>query len=316
MSRRAWLLFTAMGVIWGIPYLLIKISVGVLSPPTLVFCRTAIGGLLLLPLALAHGDIRPVLRRWRWMLVYTVVELAVPWLLLSEAETQLSSSLSGLLVAAVPLVGAAIATVLRSDDRLDSRRGLGLVVGFAGVGALVGLDLSHTSLVAFLEVGVVVVGYALGPVIISRRLDGVPATGVAATSLALTALIYAPPGLTHLPATWPPLGVVLSVLALGAVCTALAFVLFFALIAAVGPIRATVITYVNPAVALILGVVVLGERLTLGAGAGFVLVLTGMILATRRPTSPAQDRTEVSAMITAMASSNAPPGDLQADRAP
>ena len=316
MTRRGWVLFGLMAVIWGVPYLLIKVAVGVLQPPTLVWCRTLIGALILVPVAAGRGELRAVTRCWRWMLVYTVVELGIPWLLLSYAEQQLSSSLSGLLIAAVPFVGAVIALVLRSDDRLDARRALGLLVGFAGVAALVGLDVSHSSVAAFAEVGVVVVGYAVGPVIITRRLAGLPANGVVAVSLGLAALAYTPAGLTNLPAGWPGWDVVLSVLALGVVCTALAFILFFALIAEAGPIRATVITYVNPAVALLLGVVVLHEPLTVGAGLGFVLVLVGMLLATRRQGPRGENRTEMRAMTTATATTAAPPGDLELDCMP
>ena len=315
VTRRAWILFALMAVIWGIPYLLIKVSVGVLEPPTLVWFRTLIGAAILVPVAASRGEILPVLRRWKWMLVYTVVELGVPWLLLSYAEQQLSSSLSGLLIAAVPFVGAVIALILRSDDRLDARRALGLLIGFAGVAALVGLDASHSSALAFVEVGVVVIGYAIGPVIIVRVLSDLPANGVVAVSLGLAAIAYIPAGLTNLPRSWPGANVVLSVLALGVICTALAFILFFALIAEAGPIRATVITYVNPAVALLLGVVVLHEPLTVGAGVGFVLVLVGMLLATRRQPPRAAGTAEMRAMTTATATSAAPPGDLEMDPA-
>lgn len=285
MTRRGWLLFAAMGAIWGVPYLLIKVAVGELTPPSLVLLRTGIGALVLLPIAVGRGQVRPLFRRWRWVLLFTVVELAVPWLLLAYAEQRLSSSLSGLLVAAVPFVGAVLALALGSEDRLDLRRAAGLLVGFSGVAALVGLDVSHSDPVAFVEIGIVTVGYASGPVIIARRLVGLPSIGVVAVSLALTAVLYAPIGIAQMPAHLPRTSVLLAVGTLGVVCTALAFLLFFELIAELGPVRATVITYVNPAVALLLGVVVLGEPLTVGAGVGFALILLGSFLATRRPPS-------------------------------
>ena len=285
MSRRGWLLFAAMGVIWGVPYLLIKVAVADLTPAVLVFLRTATGAVILLPLAAAQGALRPLLARWRWVLVYTVVEVAVPWMLLSDAERHISSSLAGLLVAAVPFVGAIIAVLTGGEDRLDGRRLAGLLVGFVGVGTLVGFDLGHGSVGAIVEIAVVVIGYALGPVVITRRLSGTPAVGVVVASLVLTALVYAPVGVLQLPHSAPPLKVILAIAALGVVCTALAFLLFFALIGEVGPVRATVITYVNPAVALALGVVVLAEPLTPSAVAGFALILAGMVLATRRNVS-------------------------------
>jgi drug/metabolite transporter (DMT)-like permease len=282
MSRRGWLLFVVMGVIWGVPYLLIKVAVADLSPVSLVFLRTGTGALLLLPIAAARGALGPLRAHWRWVLVYTVAEVAVPWLLLADAERHISSSLAGLLVAAVPFIGALLALLSGGEDRLDGRRVAGLVIGFVGVGALVGFDVSGGNLGAIGEIAVVTVGYALGPMIVARRLSGIPAVGVVATSLVLSALVYAPAGVAQLPRHAPSVQVVLAVAALGVVCTALAFLLYFELIREVGPIRATVITYINPAVALVLGVLVRGEAFTAGAGAGFALILLGMFLATGR----------------------------------
>jgi drug/metabolite transporter (DMT)-like permease len=276
------MLFAAMGVIWGIPYLLIKVAVSELSPAVLVLGRTAIGAVLLLPLAAARGSLAPLRRPWRCVVLFAVVEVALPWLLLSDAERRLSSSLSGLLVAGVPIVGALLAWLTQSDDRLDAGRALGLVVGFLGVAVLVGFDVSGGEWWAVAEVGLVAVGYATGPLIVARRLSRVPGEGVVAASLAMTALLFAPVALTQLPRAAPSPDVVGAVAILGVVCTALAFLLFFALIAEAGPVRSTLFTYVNPAVALGLGVLVLGEPLTLGAGAGFVLILLGSFLATRR----------------------------------
>ena len=290
MTRRGWLLFATVGVIWGVPYLLIKVAVADLSPASLVFLRTATGALVLLPIAAARGSITPLRAHWRWVLIYTVAEVAVPWMLLADAERHVSSSLAGLLVAAVPFVGALLALMTRGEDRLDARRLAGLVVGFAGVATLVGFDVSGGSLGAVAEIAVVTVGYALGPMIIARRLGGVPAVGVVATSLVITAVVYAPLGVLELPVHAPSIQVVLAVASLGVVCTALAFLLFFALIAEVGPARALVITYVNPAVALALGVAVLGEPFTAGTGAGFALVLVGMFLATARATARSRRR--------------------------
>ena len=290
MTRRGWLLFGVMGVIWGVPYLLIKVAVADLSPASLVFLRTATGGLVLLPLALARGSILPLRARWRWVLLYTVVELAVPWMLLADAERHVSSSFAGLLVAAVPFIGALLALLTGAEDRLDARRVGGLLVGFLGVATLVGFDLSGGSLGAVAEIAVVTIGYALGPMIIAHRLRDVPAVGVVTASLVLTAIGYAPAGVLQLPHHAPSVQVILAVAALGLVCTAVAFLLFFALIAEVGPIRATVITYVNPAVALGLGVIVLGEAFTAATAAGFALILLGSFLATGRTGQAAPQR--------------------------
>ena len=285
MSRRGVVLFTAMSVIWGIPYLLIKVAVRDLSPDVLVFCRTAIGAALLVPVAAARHELRPVVALWRPLLAYTVVELAVPWLLLSTAEQRLPSSLTALLVASVPLASAVLAWSMGERDSLGRRGLIGLVLGLAGVGALVGLDVSGGDLPSVAMMLVVATGYAVGPAIFARRLGGVPPLGVAAASLAICAIGFAPLAVLHLPTTAPTTSVVMSVAVLGVVCTALAFVVFFALINELGPVRAMVFTYVNPAVAVVLGVVFLGERFGLATAVGFVLVLAGSVLATGpRPT--------------------------------
>ncbi len=289
MTRRGAALFAALCVVWGIPYLLIKVAVSDLSPPALVFLRTGIASVLLLPLALGRGTIRPVLAKWRPVLAFSAVEIAAPWLLLSDAERHLPSSLSGLLIAAVPLVGAGLAMLRPDGDRVDRIGLLGLLVGVVGVAALVGLDIYGTQAAAVLEIAGVVVGYATGPVIMNRSLADVPALGVVAVSLTLCTIGYAPFAIPALPGAWPRSSVLVSVVLLAVVCTAVAFLLMFALVAEVGPVRATVITYVNPAVAVAAGVIILGEPLTAAVVVGFVLVIAGSVLATRRrrPAAPA-----------------------------
>jgi drug/metabolite transporter (DMT)-like permease len=281
MTRRGLVLFGAMCLIWGVPYLLIKIAVRDLSPATLVFARTGLAALLLLPLAGGRGDLRKLSARWLPLLIFAVVEIAIPWLLLASAEQRLSSSLTALLIAAVPLIGAAVAISTRSRERLGRRAVAGLVLGFAGVAALVGFDTGNASLAAVAKVGGVAVCYAVGPIILDRYLSDLPALGVIAASLALCALAYAPIAAVDLPAHVPGAEVLSAVVVLAVVCTALAFVVFFALIAETGPVRATVITYVNPAVAAVAGVATLGESFTAGMGAGFVLILAGSTMATR-----------------------------------
>jgi drug/metabolite transporter (DMT)-like permease len=282
MTRRGAVLFAAMGVIWGIPYLLIKVAVEELSPSTLVLARTAVATIILLPVALARGQLPEVLRSWRPVVAFAVVEIMAPWLLLGVAEQHLSSSLTGLLIAGVPLVGAVLAVVTRSDDRLDRRRVAGLLLGFAGVAALVGFEVGGGDVGAVLAVAVVVVCYAVGPLILSRWLSHLPGLGVITMSLAITALVYLPLGLAQAPSSWPSTKVVLAVCGLAVVCTAVAFLVFFALIAEIGPTRSTVITYVNPAVAVLLGVTLLDEDFTAATAVGFVLILAGSVLATRR----------------------------------
>ena len=281
MSRRGLALFVAMCVIWGIPYLLIKVSLEGLGPVDLVFVRFALGAVLLVPIALTRVEVRPILRRWGWIIAYTIIEMGVPWVLLSDAELRISSSLSGLLVSTVPLIGVVIGILTRSGEHHGWRRILGLMIGLVGVGVLVGFDVSSSNFGAIAEVIVVAICYATGPYIINRKLSDLPSLGVIASSLLLAALAYAPAALVQLPHAWPSGRVIAAVLTLGVVCTALAFLLFFALIREIGPVRATVITYVNPAVAVALGVLLLNERLTVAIAVGFALILSGSVLAAR-----------------------------------
>ena len=287
MSRRGLLLFAAMCVIWGIPYLFIRIAVGELSPPTLVFFRTGVAALILLPFALSRDRLRAARRRWVPLLAFAAVEVAAPWLLLSSAEQHITSALAGLLISAVPMVGVIIATSLGNREHLGLATLSGLGVGLAGVALIVGSDLRASEPFALLEMAGVVIGYALGPAILARYLTDVPAVTVNGLALAVCCVGYAPVAALHWPGAVPSLAALGSIAVLAVVCTALAFLLFFQLIAEIGPVRATVITYVNPAVAALLGVAVLRESFTAGMGLGFVLVLVGSVLSTRRRGLPA-----------------------------
>ena len=281
MSRRGALLFAAMCVIWGIPYLLIRVAVREISPATLVLGRTTIAAAILVPLAAIRGELRLERRHLAPLVAFAAIEIMLPWLLLGHAETRLTSSLTGLLIAAVPLVGAVVTTFTGDRERHGARRWAGLFVGLAGVAAIVGLDVHNAAPLSLAEIGVVAICYAVGPIVLVRWLSDAPSLGVVAASLVLAALCYLPIAAFGLPSSMPGWKVEASVVTLGLVCTALAFIIFFELIAETGPVRATVITYVNPAVAAILGVAVLGERFTIGMGVGFALVLAGSVLATR-----------------------------------
>lgn len=280
MSRRGWVWFIALGVIWGIPYLLIKVAIRDLTPASLVFLRTALGAGLLVPIVVGRGNVRLLLARWRPIVLFTIVEMAIPWLLLSLAERRVTSSLAGLFMASVPLIGAILSRVSGRHEPLGARRLVGLLLGIAGVVALLGDELGPGDATAIVELAIVALGYAVGPMIVSRSLSDVPVLDVVAASLVLCAIGYAPAGIATLPATMPGLDVITAVLVLGIACTAVAFLLFFRLIAEIGPARATVITYVNPAVAIATGVALLGEPFTPGIGLGFILILAGSWLAT------------------------------------
>jgi drug/metabolite transporter (DMT)-like permease len=282
MSRRGWFLFAAMCVLWGIPYLLIKVAVAEVSVSVLVFARTALGALVLLPLAARSGAVAVVRAHWRPLLVFAVIEIIGPWALLSDAERVLDSSLTGLLVAAVPIIAVLAGRVAGDTERLGPLRWAGLGLGLAGVALLAAPHVNAGSGFAIGEVLLVAVGYAVGPIIAARKLGEVPNMLVTASCLGFAALVYLPPALLTMPAALPAPEVLLALAGLGLLCTAAAFVLFFELIGEVGPTRAVVFTYVNPAVAVAAGVLLLGEPLTATVLAAFVLILLGSVLATRQ----------------------------------
>jgi drug/metabolite transporter (DMT)-like permease len=288
VSRRGWWLFAAMSLIWGVPYLLIKVAVGGVAPPVLVLARVGIGAALLLPIAIRRRELAPLLAHWRWVLLFALVEIIAPWLLLSEAETRLSSSLSGLLIASVPILVAVFGRLTGGRDRLTPARWTGLLIGLGGVGLLVAAGGAHGDAGSVAEVLMVAVCYAIGPLVAARKLSELPSLGLTAACLAVAAIVYAPVAAITWPSAAPAPKVIAALCTLAVVCTAVAFVLFFALIAEVGPSRASVITYINPAVAVALGIGVLGEHLTLTMGIAFVAILGGSVLATRAGTAAAQ----------------------------
>lgn len=280
MTRRGWALFVALGIIWGMPYLLIRVAVASIDPLVVAFGRTLIGALILLPVALHRKALAPAFRHWPALLAFTLVEISGPWLLIGHAETRLNSSTTGLLIAMVPLMAAVIVAVL-GHEKLAPRRIAGLALGFAGVATLVGLDVHVSDWAAVLALMLASLGYAVGPIIVDRKLRDVPSLGVITGSLIAATVLYAPFALV----LWPPqttTAALASVAGLGLVCTAAAFLVFFALIAEAGPARATVIAYVNPVVAVLLGVTFLGEPFTLGMAIGFMMVIGGSILATAK----------------------------------
>jgi drug/metabolite transporter (DMT)-like permease len=283
IDRRGWILFVSMGIIWGVPYLFIKVAVEHLSPAVVVFGRTSIAAVPLLFLAVRAGAIRPALAAWRPLLAFAALEMAVPWILLTDAEQHLPSGLTGLLIACVPIVGTVVAFLLGDRSVLRGTRLAGIAVGLCGVTLLVAADLGgEAPWWSVAEVLLVCVGYASAPFIASRRLAHVPDLGVVAVSLTAVAVVYAPVAWFARPTESPPAEAWASVVALAFLCTAIAFVVFFKLIAAVGPARSTLITFINPAVAVLVGAIVLDEAITATTVAGFALVLAGCWLATRQ----------------------------------
>lgn len=286
MTRRGIILFALLGVAWGIPYVLIKIAIGQLSPEMVVLSRVAVAALVLVPITVARGELVPVLRRWRPVLAFAVAEAIIPQFCLTTAEERLPSSMTGLILSAVPLAGVGVAFLFGRPERLGGGNWLGIALGMAGVAALVGFGVAGSALGSVGEVLVVVVGYSVGPAILAKWAADLPGAGVTAVAMTMTTIVYLPAtAIAHAwPAAWPSAPVLVSVVLLGLVCMAGGFIILTALIAEVGPVRATTVTYVNPAIALIAGAVILGERITAWSIVGFVLVLTGCyLLASRRP---------------------------------
>jgi drug/metabolite transporter (DMT)-like permease len=282
VSARGWALFAAVGVIWGVPYLFIKIAVDELSPSVVAWSRLALAAAILLPLAWRLGALRGLGERWKVLAAFAAVEMAVPWQLLGFGEVHVTSSLAAILIAATPLFVALLALRFDHSERPTPTRLAGMLIGLAGVVALVGIDVGGDGkeLLGAAAILVVAFLYAIGPMIVKARLSDVDPLGPVAASIGIATLIVTPFALADLPSSAPSADTIASVLVLGLLCSAFAFLLFFRLIAEVGAGRATVITYINPVVALGLGVAVLDEPITTGVVVGLLLILAGSWLST------------------------------------
>jgi drug/metabolite transporter (DMT)-like permease len=282
MSARAWWLFASVSALWGIPYLFIKLAVEDLSPVMVAFSRIVVAFALLLPYAWHRGALRGLGRHWKPLLIYSVIEICLPWPLIGFGEQRVSSGVAAILIAAVPLIVALMALRVDHEERAEGARLVGLVVGFTGVIVLLGIDIAGRpgELLGGLAILLAAVGYATGPMIIKHRFAQLDPLGPVTASMGISALVLLPPALASAPSAMPSAQTFLSVLVLGVACSAAGFLLFFALIAEVGPGRATVITFVNPVVAVTLGIILLGEGLGPSAVAGLLLILAGSWLST------------------------------------
>jgi drug/metabolite transporter (DMT)-like permease len=283
MTRKGWLLFIAISVIWGIPYLFIKIAVRELDPVVVVCARAIIGATVLLPLAASQQMLRPLLRHWRMLVLFSLIHMAGSFVLISYGEQYVSSSLASLLLAANPLLVALLALGFQKSERINGPRLGGLLLGMVGLIVLLGFDVGGNGqqwLGAALLL-TAALGYAISALLLKRApLADLPRQGIAAAECSVTTLALLPVALTRLPDKIPSAGALASLLVLGLICTALALPIFFALIKEVGASRGTVISYVNPAVSVALGVIVLGEPLTAATIAGFLLIIAGSWLST------------------------------------
>jgi drug/metabolite transporter (DMT)-like permease len=291
MSRRGWIAFAALSLIWGVPYLFIKVAVdGGISPFFLAWARLVLGAALLF--ALAPRQSVAMLRRGprRWILAYATVEMALPFPLIAAGERHVDSSVAAIMIATVPLLIALLALRFDHTERPTRTRMLGMLVGLAGVVALVGINLSGhgNELLGAGAVMIAAFGYAAGPMIIKRHLLEHDPRATMAASLAVAATLLTPAALLTVPGSVPAADALTSVIVLGVLCTATAFVILMVLVSEVGAGRASIITYINPVIAVALGVTVLGESPGAGAIAGLLLILAGSWLATdnRLPPNP------------------------------
>jgi drug/metabolite transporter (DMT)-like permease len=285
MTARAWLLFAAVSVVWGVPYLFIKVAVEADVPPVFVaWSRIALGAALLFPLARRRGALRGLRGRGRAIAAYTVCEIALPFVLIAVGEQYVSSSLTAILIASMPLMVALLSARFSPSDKPTGLRVVGLVLGFGGVVALLGLDVAGRpgELLGAALVLVATLAYGTATIIVQRGLADLDPLGPVAVSLGLAAAVLLPGAVLGPPEGLPGPGALVSLVVLGAVCTALGLVLFFRLVTEAGPSRAAVITYLNPLVAVVLGVLVLDERLGVTSLVGLVAILAGSWLSTAR----------------------------------
>ena len=283
MTRKGWLLFIAMSVFWGIPYLFIKIAVRELDPSVVVFARVGIAAAVLLPVAAQRKVLRQLRGRWFAIAALACVQIVGPFLLISYGEQHIASSLTSLLIAADPLLVALFALRFDPGERVNGLRLVGLLVGMGGVVTLLGLDVGgdQQKLLGALLVLLAAAAYAASALLIKHpAIAALPSLGVVAFECVTATIVLAPLAATRLPGKIPDLEVIMSLLVLGLICTALAYLTFFTLVAEVGASRGTVITYVNPAVSVLLGVTVLGESLNVATVAGFLLIIAGSWLST------------------------------------
>jgi drug/metabolite transporter (DMT)-like permease len=287
MSRRAILLFLAVGVAWGIPYYFIAVANESFSTPSIVWLRVTIGALILLPIVIYRGDFRETLKNWRGVLLFATLEMVGPWYLITEAERTTASSLAGLMMTTIPFIAAFITGTFLGDRAARHPATItGLVIGFLGVFSLVGIDAlsGAIDIVPVSMLAVSAICYAIAPIVAGRAMPNVSGLSLSAVALAMVSVIYAPFAMFSLPtdiAKGPEVSAWVSIIILGAVSSAVAFVLFFELTKHVGPRRATLITYLNLLVASVLGIVFLSEPLTTGILIGLPLVVVGSYLAGR-----------------------------------
>ncbi|MFM7491282.1 MAG: DMT family transporter [Actinomycetota bacterium] len=288
MSRKGWALFALVGVLWGVPYLFMKVAVDELATPVIVFARLFIGAVVLIPLALSQKAIRSALQFWPYIALYAILEMVIPWSLITNAQKDLSSGVVALLVATVPIWATLFAHHTGDSTAAHRTRIFGIAIGLVGIAFLVGLETLNDvgNIRALVQVLIASVSYAYAVNMITRKVPGVSGIAINGLAMLLSTVIFAPFALTHLPTETPSSNAVLATIGLGVICTAFAFWVFFLVIDEIGAARASLVVYPNTAVAVILGIFFLDEKITLAIGIGLPLVLIGSYFASRKPATP------------------------------
>jgi len=285
MTRKHLSQFILIGFLWGVPYLFMRVAVREWDPSVVVFGRVVIGAAILFPIAIRRGVVRDTLRGFKWILAYAVFEMCGPWYLITHAETKINSGLAGLLVATVPIWSTIYSSLAGDKTVWHAKRLMGIVIGFIGLVLIVGIETISGSADAFsvFQTVLAAILYSTAMAIILKGMPHGDGVAINAIAMAITAIIFAPAALTNLPENMPSFSATASLIGLGVLSTGLAFMIYFNLVREIGQARGSLVTYLNTAFAVVLGVVFLNERLTIGMIAGLPLVLIGSYFASRKP---------------------------------
>ena len=288
MSRKGWALFALVGVLWGVQYLFMKVAVEELSTPVIVFSRLLIGAAVLVPLALYEKTLRPALKYWKYIALYAVAEMVIPWTLITNAQKDLSSGVVALLVATVPIWATLFAHHTGDSTAAHRTRIFGIALGLIGIVFLVGIETLNDfgNMRALIQVLIASASYAYAVNMITRKAPETSGVAINGIAMALSTIIFAPFALTHLPTKTPSSEAILATIGLGVICTAFAFWVFFIVLKEIGAARASLVVYPNTAVAVVLGIFLLDEQLTLAIAIGLPMVLLGSYFASRKPSAP------------------------------
>ncbi len=288
MSRRGWFLFILVGFLWGVPYLFIKVAVDPdngFSPAAVVCLRTAIGAAILIPLSIRNGQLKAAIRGIKYVAPYALLEMIGPWILIGTAEQKISSGLAGLLIASVPIWATIFASIRGDKTVWHHKRLMGIIIGFIGLVAVVGIESIKGSSDP-LSIGMVLVaaiGYSYAVMMVQGALPHVSGIAINALAMAITAIFYLPLTVIQWPTHEISASAINAIIGLGVLSTGAAFVAFFTLSAIIGVARGSLVTYLNTAFAVVLGVIILDEPFTTGMALGLPLVLIGSYFASRKP---------------------------------